>query len=486
MRRILQIFLSMVTISQLAGLSFGQQVREQLPNVSAFPKSQAECQRYDSELKSLMDRLTEEHQHCLDANASMPVNPGSYSDVQHVCSHSACQSLHDYVYGNFKLEGAAKSKACWASLGQLQQSQQQFTTAVDSAISALNAPTAAAPLSSQTDLRSYEQQAERSPVIGDNPGSDQSVDAAAANIMNATAGGTGDPLGAPLKAQMDNQMEAAIDAAMAQGPEQNPQLPAFDSRSGVNQDVAWSDPVGGSGTEASSQISSGPNLPAEGIEGSEHSSDQDASGKWKAGIEDLTMKGVANTGEVGQAFVETVDNFHDWEKLESSDPRSQIDGTVQIVKDFNSQFNSNGLSKEVTDRSLNIIDAVYQKAFDNLDNAEHAFETGAPPENGWGDMQIPPGAIIPGYAKAQAIQQWFQNASANIQQGAKNFQNNVAQGVQNLRWKVQSFGNYGADASEDSQNDGGGLLGKLQQAVNNILSTPNPCSPFAANDSCPQ
>jgi hypothetical protein len=493
MRQSFRTFLLLTMICRLAGLTYGQQVREQLPTVSAFPKSSAECQRYDNELNSLMTRLTEEHEQCLKANESMPTNQNSYSDLKHVCSKSPCQSLHNYVYGDFKLDGQAKSKSCWASLGQLQQSQQQFTNAVDNAISALDAPTAAAPLNSQSDLRRYEQQGGHSPVIGDSAGSDHgAADAAATNIMNsAAAGDINDPLQAPLKADLDRRMAAAIDVAMAQGPEQNPQIPAFDSRSGGTEDAAWSDPVGGtqgygSGTDASSQASGNPNLSADGTEGSEHAVDQEGAEKWKVGIEDLTMKGIANTGEVGQAVVGTVDNFHDWEKLQSSDPRSQIDGTIQIARDVNSQFNSNGMSKEVTGRSLDVIDAVYQKAFDNLDNAEHAFETGAPPENGWGDIQIPPGAIIPGYAKAQAIQQWFQNASSDVQQGAQNFRATITQGVANFRWRVQSFSNSLADASEDAQDPAGGLLGKLQQRVNNILSTPNPCSPFAASASCSQ
>jgi hypothetical protein len=197
-----------VVVLALSQCAKAQQLGFSLPSAPASPTDPAQCSAYRAKLDTQLAEIGREHEACLDS-----YKVDRQGDNNMVCSRSECQSLHTLLYGNFKDQGDQQVASCQARSAAEQQGVQTIGDAISSALAAPEA----APLNSQGDLTSYEQQNQLQPVIGDDSNSLPSVDSSATGYMRATADSD------PIAAQLDD----AIDQAVAKGPEQNTHVPEF-------------------------------------------------------------------------------------------------------------------------------------------------------------------------------------------------------------------------------------------------------------------
>lgn len=68
-----------------------------MPPVPAAPTSYDECNAYRNAVNQLETEMRQEHEACLTNHTKEQGNPNASGPV---CSHAACQNLHDYVYGD--------------------------------------------------------------------------------------------------------------------------------------------------------------------------------------------------------------------------------------------------------------------------------------------------------------------------------------------------------------------------------------------------
>jgi hypothetical protein len=183
-----------------------------VPGAPIAPKDPRECDAFAQEFKALIDRLTTEHQQCLDANSKSPENPASHTNIL-ICSHSPCQTLHDYVYGDFKKAGNAEIDACRAAandyqarlarerqlLAARQEALQGATTSITAALQTLLNKDTAQPLNSQSQLSDYDAQKQQQAVVGDDADASLKMNDDVANLAaNKDKGTAQDTLGQDL------------------------------------------------------------------------------------------------------------------------------------------------------------------------------------------------------------------------------------------------------------------------------------------------
>lgn len=75
-----------------------QPQKYQAPATPAAPTRPEECQRLRDEWSALRQKISTEHQACLDANTGAGSNPNK-AGVKNPCSRAACESLHQLLYG---------------------------------------------------------------------------------------------------------------------------------------------------------------------------------------------------------------------------------------------------------------------------------------------------------------------------------------------------------------------------------------------------
>jgi hypothetical protein len=116
------------------------------------PTTPQECQAYGAEIDQISSAYLQAHEKCLaDHNRDQSADGANAGPL--VCSRSACQSLHDVVYGNQKKEARARLDECNQNvqnhLRQEQEEQAAQQRAIQAQVSSINAQTEAANAKSQ-------------------------------------------------------------------------------------------------------------------------------------------------------------------------------------------------------------------------------------------------------------------------------------------------------------------------------------------------
>ena len=175
-----------------------------LPAAPRSPKSLAECDAYQKRLDDQMAQISQQHSACLES-----FKEDRQGDNNLICSRSECQNLHTLLYGPHKTAGEQQVASCQAAVQRYQArsaAQQQGIQTLGNAIGDLLAPTPSAPIDSQNDLASYEEQQKGQAVLGDDSTTSSSPDDAANNVMNS---GVPDS-GPSVQSQLDSATESAL------------------------------------------------------------------------------------------------------------------------------------------------------------------------------------------------------------------------------------------------------------------------------------
>jgi hypothetical protein len=149
----------------------------QTPNSGLSPSIQpsAACDQLQREL----DEYRAVHQSCLDAHKNDPPGP----ETNEICSYSACQPYHSYVYGAKGRALAQKIASCEARAdaqnGAFQAASDTLTNLLSSA------PTA--PIASQAGISAFDQQQQSLSVIGDDSSSNMSMSDDVQKLANSGA-----------------------------------------------------------------------------------------------------------------------------------------------------------------------------------------------------------------------------------------------------------------------------------------------------------
>jgi hypothetical protein len=311
--------------------AFGQQSVPSRSSAPVSPKDPAQCAAFRAKLDSQLAEISSEHEACLDSYKA-----DRQGDNNMVCSRSECQSLHTLLYGPSKAQGDQQVASCEAAVQRYQArsaAEQDGVQTLGDAISSALAVPDAAPLDSQGDLTSFEQQSRNQPVLGDGSSSLPSEDSSATAYMRATADSD------PIAAQLDN----AIDQAMAKGPDQNPHIPEIGdfpnldkSQLGETKEIAANSPPDCAGSQT-------------GCDGSSASkSDETDTDKILDKGKDVAVDLIKTTLDKGDAEnfgkgVKTWKYVQDVQKLDPTDPSSAKD----LVKDVGGDAFSYGLKKAV-------------------------------------------------------------------------------------------------------------------------------------------
>ena len=100
---------------------------------------------------------------------------------------------------------------------------------------------------------------------------------------------------------------------------------------------------------------------------------------------DLCRK-MEQDGKDMQATIDKVNELRkaaqDLEKARSTDPNQQIDGLTGLAKDGNSNGNNNAVSKEVTDKSIDIMNQIAHHGKEILDNVGKTVQSVTEPPSG--------------------------------------------------------------------------------------------------------
>lgn len=140
-------------------------------------------------------------------------------------------------------------------------------------------------------------------------------------------------------------------------------------------------------------------------------------------VAEVMKQGISQSGEVGETAVAFVDNLDNWGKFYSSDSSTQISGAVGVVKDFNSQFNTNPLSNAVSGQMIGVVGAVAQQENKILGDIDQAMQGNASAAQLDSDVNAVPSslgkALIPGYQKVENLQIELENATQNLQSRIK-------------------------------------------------------------------
>ena len=146
---------------------------------------------------------------------------------------------------------------------------------------------------------------------------------------------------------------------------------------------------------------------------------------WSDEVADLAKEGISESGEVSETVVAAVDNAEAWAKFSSSDPSDQADGTLGVLQNFNSQFNTNPISNVITRNGLVIGGAESRATGDSLDAIDRTFSLDESPAEANADanaaFQAPTTFIQNNIPLVNSIQ----NASANLQADWHDIQNKV-------------------------------------------------------------
>jgi hypothetical protein len=176
--------------------SIGTQNIPYTPAAPIAPKDIRECMDFQNQIDAFKSAVGAQHQACLDSGKS--TRPGGTGPGSQ-CSVPACQTLHDYLYGNAAAGMDQEAAACRAAVLRYQNRQTAERDSIQTmadAIATLAAPTAAAPIDSQSGLSDFDQQAQSQAVTGDNSGSNlavsDDVQALAQNNSSQAASGIGD------------------------------------------------------------------------------------------------------------------------------------------------------------------------------------------------------------------------------------------------------------------------------------------------------
>jgi hypothetical protein len=150
-------------------------------------------------------------------------------------------------------------------------------------------------------------------------------------------------------------------------------------------------------------------------------------------VAEVMKQGISSSGEVGETAVTFVDNLDNWGKFYSSDSSTQISGAVGVVKDFNSQFNTNPLSNVVSGQMIGVFGAVAQQEnkivgdigaqTNQLLSVDQAMQGNASAAQLDSDVAAVPSslgkALIPGYQRVENLQLELENATQNLQSRVK-------------------------------------------------------------------
>jgi hypothetical protein len=96
-------------VLKLGLLAYRQPVPNPYPFPPIGPTDPRQCDAYQQRVSEIKANYDQQHNACLSANSRSPTVPTSEILI---CSRSACQSLHDIVYGDFFARADDAVKAC--------------------------------------------------------------------------------------------------------------------------------------------------------------------------------------------------------------------------------------------------------------------------------------------------------------------------------------------------------------------------------------
>jgi hypothetical protein len=121
-------------VALTAFLSFGPMAQGQFnpyPQPPFLPRDPKDCDAYGQEVAKIKADYNRQHDDCLSANSRSPTVETNGNLL--ICSKSACQGLHDVVYGNFGKNADAGLEACRQAVEAYQQEQRAEKAAQDKA-----------------------------------------------------------------------------------------------------------------------------------------------------------------------------------------------------------------------------------------------------------------------------------------------------------------------------------------------------------------
>lgn len=329
-------------VLNLALFVYGQQ---QIPNPYPLgpigPTDSRECDAFQQRVSEIKASYDQQHEACLSANSRSPTVPNSGNLI---CSKSACQSLHDIVYGDFSKRADEAVNAC-------RQQVQMYQHALDSVQAAGQQQRQV--IQAQGDAQIASTNAQRNTI-------DQQRDQVARQAdLNRQRAADADRLAEIYRQQ-------AADAAGRERPEINgSQLASLDSaqrrlealRAGINP------------------VSAGPDVAVDQSSSDFRSLVSDA----KDRIFDGLVAALRSTGERGAQVADVVDNAQSlrqtWDSfatLAKSDASTdqQLDSIRDLADQANDRFNTNPVSRFLFPKLLSggVIEP-YRRAMADLDRA---------------------------------------------------------------------------------------------------------------------
>src|SRR5258708_8838502 len=102
-----------------------------MPGSPVSPTSAMQCDALQQEWSRLSQSLDKAHQDCLDAHQGEPADPRTSASLAGpICSHSACQSLHN-ARTEVTQRGADRLQACRADVALYEKNQQRKNAHLD-------------------------------------------------------------------------------------------------------------------------------------------------------------------------------------------------------------------------------------------------------------------------------------------------------------------------------------------------------------------
>ena len=312
-----------------------------MPPIPAAPTSYAECNAYRSAVNQLETEMLQEHEACLANHSKEQSNPNAGGLV---CSHAACQSYHDYVYGDKKKYMDEQADQCnqevadyLARINALQQQQQQQQQ------------------NWQQQEQSWEtqQQAAQSAAQQKQAEAVQKAEARNDAIRSASNGLT------------------SIAKMLGLGSGNNSRVSGGSTTLEISAKTANSDTASAVGPDP------------EGFA-------KDFSPMVKPDIPAIIKAGISSTGPQGETIVDTYDKFSDakdkvdnalslpslWNAFVNGDPNAKFTVIGGAAQNMAAAGSSNPLQGAIMSRGIDTILNVSQHAFGDLDNAFQAANQG--------------------------------------------------------------------------------------------------------------